>query len=168
MTKAKKKRWSYSAGERGRNRVRAFERATDGRLFLEWAEPTSQDGVASDSGGLRTKRLALPSDDRGKAKAAAEALAARMRKGAPPAQEHLTLRALFDNYLREVSPDKGESKRKHDARAARLFLECFGADRKVSTLSVRDWQRFIQLRRSGSQQRHGLHPTEAVRGAPRR
>ena len=30
--------WSYSTGERGRNRVRAYEQARDGRLRLEWRE----------------------------------------------------------------------------------------------------------------------------------
>lgn len=163
MTKARKKQWSYSAGERGRNRVRAFERAADGRLFLEWTEPASRDVLAAGGGRSRIKRLALPSNDREKAKAAAEALAARMRNGAPTLREHLTLRALFDNYLREVSPAKGESKRKHDARAARLFLECFGAERKVSTLSVRDWQRFIQLRRSGALAPNGVRKRSDTR-----
>lgn len=32
------KRWSYSTGERGRNRVRAFEHPKTGTLFLEFAE----------------------------------------------------------------------------------------------------------------------------------
>ena len=32
----KKKNWSYNAGERGRNWVRAFQQARDGRYFVEW------------------------------------------------------------------------------------------------------------------------------------
>ena len=34
MARTKKKRWSYSAGERGRNRVRAFEHAVDWRFHV--------------------------------------------------------------------------------------------------------------------------------------
>jgi hypothetical protein len=41
------KRWSYSTGERGRNRVRAFEHPKSGTLFLEFAE------------GRQRKRIAL-------------------------------------------------------------------------------------------------------------
>ncbi len=37
-TRGRKKRWSYNAGQRGRNWVRAFEHPQDGTLYLEWLE----------------------------------------------------------------------------------------------------------------------------------
>ena len=37
MARTKKKGWSYSTGERGRNKVRAFERSS-GRLTLEFSD----------------------------------------------------------------------------------------------------------------------------------
>jgi integrase len=142
MTHAKK-RWSYSTGERGRNRVRAFVHPKTGGLFLEFAD-----------GGTR-KRMALGHRDRGAAKAKAEELAAALRRGGAPPLTAPTLVTLFDNYLREVTPQKGQSKQAHDHRAARLFLECFGSSRKAASLNRRDWDAFIRWRRSQGDRRRG-------------
>ena len=66
----RKKFWSYSAGERGRNRVRAYE-DTSGKLLLEFY-------VESDriSGRRKRKRASLPHRDRDQAQAQADELAA--------------------------------------------------------------------------------------------
>jgi integrase len=129
------KRWSFSTGERGRNRVRAFEHAKTGTMFVEFAEA-----------GQR-KRIALGHRDREAAKAKAEELAAALRRGYAPQLAAPTLATLFDNYLREVTPQKGRNKQAHDHRAARLFLECFGPSRKAASLNRRDWDNFIRWRR---------------------
>ena len=63
--------------------------------------------------------------------------------------EPLTLEKLFDIYGEEVTPTKGERSQLYDRAATRMFLECFGRDRKPATLSQRDWDRFIGARRSG-------------------
>ena len=68
---------------------------------------------------------------------------------AEPEPEPLTLEKLFDIYGEEVTPAKGRHTRRHDRAAMRMFLECFGRDRKPATLSQRDWDRFIGARRSG-------------------
>ena len=39
--------------------------------------------------------------------------------------------------------------RHHDRAAMKMFLGCFGRDRKPATLSQRDWDRFIRERRAG-------------------
>lgn len=129
------KRWSFSTGERGRNRVRAFEHPKTGTMFVEFAEA-----------GQR-KRLALGHRDREAAKAKAEELAAVLRRGYAPQFTAPTLATLFDNYLREVTPQKGRSKRGHDHRAARLFLECLGPSRRAGSLNRRDWDNFIRWRK---------------------
>jgi hypothetical protein len=36
--KRRKRNWSYNAGERGRNWVRAYQPKRDGRFYLEWME----------------------------------------------------------------------------------------------------------------------------------
>ena len=107
----------------------------------------------------------LPFTNRGEARAAAEKVAAALRAGASPQEGPLTLGQLFDNYVREVSPRKSESKSKHDVRAAQLFIECFRRNREARTLSVRDWDRFIQLRRSGTlrPRKHASTAEQAVR-----
>ncbi|MDK1104249.1 MAG: tyrosine-type recombinase/integrase [Actinomycetota bacterium] len=53
-------------------------------------------------------------------------------------------------YLGEVTPSKSVGKAKHDHRASKTFLGCFGQDRLVSSLNRRDWDRFIQERRRGA------------------
>ena len=75
MTDARKKtrkpRWSYSVGERGLNRVRAFAHAETGRLFVEFYEP------AKFPSRPHVTRVALGHRDRTLAKAAAESDSAR-------------------------------------------------------------------------------------------
>lgn len=144
------KRWSYSTGERGRNRVRVFAHRGTGRLFLELYE------------GRTRKRIALGHRDQERAKAKAEEVAIALRQGEPPAGATLTLHTLFDNYLREVSPQKSAGSRGHDRRAVHLFLSCFSPQRDVATLSRRDWDAFIRWRREGGDRRKGRSRGRAV------
>lgn len=141
MTDAK--RWSYSAGEWGRNRVCAFEHPETGMIFLEFRERGAK------------KRIALGHRDQEVAKKKTEEVALALREPEMVVIKETTLHSLFDNYLREVTPQKGLSKRNHDKRAAMLFLHCFGADRKVPTLNRRDWDKYIVWRRKGGDQRVG-------------
>jgi integrase len=136
-------RWSYSVGERGRNRVRAFVHPETGRMHLEYYESTRT--------GERPKvrRLALGHSDKERAKEAAEKLAAELRRSAPPATAKLKLVTLFDMYLCEVTPGKGVGTQQHDRMCADLFLRAFGRDREPYTLNLRDWNWFISQRRDG-------------------
>src|SRR5438552_331914 len=97
--------WSFSTGERGRNRVRVLEHPETGTLFLELRE----DG--------RRKRVALGHRDRELAKAKAEEVATAWRRAERPIAPELTLETLFDNYVNEVTPRKSESSQDHDRRA---------------------------------------------------
>jgi integrase len=132
--------WSYIAGEKGRNRIRVFARPDKGNsLWMDFRE-----------NGKRFQRP-LGHTDRERAKRQADTMAARLSvEVVRPTASHLTLRTLFDIYEREVTPTKGSaSARQHDARTLPLFLAAFGPDRRPDTLNVRDWQHFIQKRRSG-------------------
>ena len=152
--------WSFSTGERGRNRVRVFTHPKTGTLFLEFSER----GGTQTGGRARPKvvRMALGHRDRERAKAQAEAVSAELRVNERPTPTHITLEALFDNYLREVTPDKGASKQRHDRRCAELFLRAFGGAREARTLSRREWDRFIRNRRSGVLRPHGVTHKRAV------
>jgi integrase len=100
-----------------------------------------------DDGGERV-RSPLGHTDHDRAKAQADDLAAQFRRqAARPAK--LTLAKLFDIYDREVTCQKGESKRKHDRRTAEMMLRYFGPDCEPRTLSRREWDRFIDARRRG-------------------
>ncbi len=135
--------WSYTAGEKGRNRVRAYADAKTGIILLEFY--TRKLG----SSEPKRERKSLGHRDRTRAKQAADELAAAFGKDGPSPVEGMTLRELFDIYLREVTPEKGLNKRKHDLRCAEMFLRFFGANQKPKTLNRRDWDRFVRERRVG-------------------
>ena len=139
MARTKKKGWSYSAGERGRNKVRAFERSS-GRLTLEFSD-----------GGKRT-RISLGHKDRERAKREADEAAAKLAKAEdlrPDKPRQQTLSELFEMYLGEVTPRNGVRHKLYDRAASKMFMRYFRSDRVASTLSLRDWERFIQDRKSG-------------------
>ena len=139
MRQAKRKRsgWSYSAGERGKNRVRVFKRAGFG-IWIDYR----------DDAGKRC-REPLGIEDRNEAKAKADETALRFRRVAKRQAVELTLAALFDIYEREKTPTKGKTAQAHDARAMDMFLREFGSDRHPSSLSRREWDRYIVNRSSG-------------------
>ncbi|MGE0440840.1 MAG: tyrosine-type recombinase/integrase [Gemmatimonadales bacterium] len=144
------KRWSYSTGERGRNRVRVFEHPVTGLLFLEhYAED-------------RRQRIALGHRDRERAKAKAEEVSVGLRNEEFVSRAPATLQTLFDIYVREVTPQKSGSSQSHDRRAVALFLECWGSSKIVGDLTRREWDGFIQWRR----QRGDRRPGKKSKGRP--
>lgn len=154
--------WSYSAGERGRNRVRVYERRPRGRasrglVFLQFVE------VGAD-GTPHRKRMSLGACSREVAKQKADAVAARFAAtGRAVESEARTVAALFDIYEREVSPTKSRQAQQHDRTAAALFLRCVGRHRAVDSLNRRDWDKFIRDRRSGALRPKGTKPGHRVR-----
>lgn len=134
-------RWTWSTGERGINRVRVFTHPKSGRLCLEWADV--------DLAGHRTVRTSsLGHANPTRAKREAIAKAAELALQAPTSGV-VTLGQLFESYEREVTPRKGVRTREHDRCASQLFLGLWGVQRDVMTLDHRDWQAFIDARRSG-------------------
>src|SRR5690348_7786899 len=125
--KAKPKAWSYSAGERGENRIRVYERSGYG-IWIDYR----------DEAGARI-RHSLGITDHDQAKAKADDIAAKFRRELKRQPAETTLGSLIDTYEREVTPTKGDSSQEHDKRAFELFVRLFGANRKPMTLSRRDW-----------------------------
>ena len=135
--------WSYSAGERSRNRVRVYENR-HGMLYVEFYENGSD-------GKSRPKRYSLKHQDRRRARRQADEMAVRLGACEVTKPAGIALKPLFDNYMDEVSRrTKGRSKLAHDERSAAMFVRFFGWDREASTLNVRDWNDFIVARREGS------------------
>lgn len=140
-------RWSWATGERGANRVRLYEHAVSGTLYLEWyeARPEPQEP--------HRRSRNLGHTDREQAKAEAYDFAARLLRGEVEQRtptlsaELLSLGTLFDNYLAERTPEKASGK--HDRRAAAMFLKLWGRARPVRSLSRREWDDFIRRRRAG-------------------
>lgn len=128
--------WSYIAGEKGRNRVRVFQR---GRLI--WVDYQLENG--------RRVKHSLGHDDQDRAKEAADIIAAKFSRQASRPAGVTTLKLLFEMYEREVTPRKATSTQSHDRRTFPLLLRAFGAGRRPETLNVRDWTSYIARRRSG-------------------
>lgn len=143
MTRRAKKRWSYTTGEKGVNRVRVFEHAANGSLYVEFY----------DAGSRRS--IPLQHQDRSRAKADAEKVAAGLRVSEPTPTGQVALQLLFDNYTREVTPRKSLGKQAHDRRATEQLLSVLGPARLVSTLTHRDAARFVAERERAGDQRRG-------------
>lgn len=174
-----KQRWSYTAGEKGRNWVRAYCKGCPGKpkcrtakthtggLYLEWFEtvvdPESGDPVLDPRSGRPKQRrprvLMKDVSDTIEASRRADRLAAEF---AEVDEEHstnapITISRLIGLYLKEATPRKGESKRGHDNRAARLWRAFFDSQEEGARRSTRvpgtldriDWDRFIVARRAG-------------------
>ena len=142
MARTKRVRRSYSAGEWGRNRVRAFPDPKTGLYQLEWRE----------DGRRLTRSLGHRDWTRAKKQAdeAAAGFAVRESNGKAEAEpEPLTLGSLFDIYGEEVTPTKTRRVQHRDRVTTEMFLRFFGRDRSPETLSQRDWDRFIRERRAG-------------------
>lgn len=145
----KRKAWSYRAGKKGANRVRAYE-DEDGRLYLEWQEPVF------DNEGLpvvdpRTKlqkkhrqRLSLSatgittySDAMKKAEETAERFGALgPGAAAPKFNGPLTLKRLLTLYLKEALSTKAPDTQRQNKSAARMYLNYFGGNAVVERIGA--------------------------------
>lgn len=144
------KPWSYKAGEKGRNRVRAFERDS-GIIYLEFWEAGERERVST---GHRNRE---------KAKQQADELAARFAEESPEEEEDLRLGPLFNKYLRIRTPQVSEQQQKFHRRIAELFCRYFGRDRRVEEINRQDWDQFQRARRSGEIDASGLKVSDGER-----
>ena len=130
--------WSYVAGEKGRNRVRLYERGDRLGIWIDYR----------DADGQRV-RQPLGYADREVAKLKADEVAAQFRRLEVAPAAAITLLRLFEIYEREVTPQKSATTQAHDRRTLPLFLRAFGGQRRPGTLNRRDWDSYIQRRRRG-------------------
>lgn len=141
--------WSYCAGKKGKNRVRAYEEGKGGPLYLEWFEPVFDKGgpVIDPKTGRQRKRrsrLCLSAEGiitRSEAMKKAEEVAERCGELGPGAAEPkfngpLTLGRLLKLYLREVVPTKKPGTQRSNRIDARMFLVFFGADAVVERIGA--------------------------------
>jgi integrase len=148
--------WSWTTGEKGKNRVRVYDRGSRG-IFLDTFVRDPLTGTAT------RKRISLGRVDRDTAKRKAEELAATLRISGRSQAPALTVGALFDNYEEHVTPSKGVSSRKHDRRALELLRRHLGAHRPIESLDRRDWDGFIRDRRAGRLRPAGVEEPKAVK-----
>lgn len=150
---ANAERWSYKTGERGRNRVRVFERSRGSNLFIEWYEKDPATGE-------RTRvRRSLGHWDREQAKAKADRIAARFAEMDPEGGKVLTLGGLFDIYVGERVGEVSESRAKVYGRVSESMRRFFGAEREAANFNRQDWDAYARQRRSGAIDCRG-HPVQ--------
>ncbi|HEV2129643.1 MAG TPA: tyrosine-type recombinase/integrase [Longimicrobiaceae bacterium] len=141
---AKKKGWSYNAGEKGKSWARAYEKP-NGSLMAEWFEIVD--------GRRKRQRLSLARfgiTTRAAAVEKVEAMAAGfadLDPGAPAGP--LTLGRLLDWYLKEVTPGKCSSQQMADRRYARVFRAYFGEDALPERLGRQSYDAFRRDRKAG-------------------
>ena len=141
MASGKRDRPSYSAGEWGRNRVRAFADPRTGIIQIEWRE----------KGRRRTR--SLRHRDWARAKRQADELAAgyaqrRLQDRAEASAEPLTLETPSDVHDEEVTPTGGEQSRAYHGAVMEMLPSSFGEDRDPGTRSGKDWDRVVRDLRS--------------------
>lgn len=156
MERTMKDQRTYSAGEKGRNRVRVFPDPKTGMYQLEYRS------------GRRRESRSLKHRDFQKAKAQAEKLAANLPalEAEPenaPEPEPLTLGKLFEMYLEEVTPSKSPKSQKFDRAAVRRLLAVLGSARVPGQLSRREWDMFIRDRQSGRSTGRQVGPRTVAR-----
>lgn len=149
--------WSYKAGEKGRNRVRAYEKGDSGVIYLEFYERDPE------TGELYRKRVSTGHRDTHRAKIQADRLAADFAETAPEREAGITLRQLFDNYVEKRTPQVGERQRRHHRRCTELFCRYFGWDREAASLNRRDWDGFSHDRATGAIDARGRAVPEGQR-----
>lgn len=147
----RKAAWSYIAGTKGVNRVRAYQDG-DGRLYLDW-----QETVFDSSGAVvintatgkplkRRQRMSLSAegvesftDAIKKAEEVAEKFSELGSGSAAVSQKFngpVTLGDLMNLYLREVVPFKKVGTQRQDRLHARVLLAFFGKKAVVERIGV--------------------------------
>ncbi len=155
---ARRKRWSYSAGERPHTVV-VEEREVGGTLRIRAWDPTRRGG----KGGWI--RRSLGHSDKEKARIYAHEQHAKLKKGQDDLQGGLvTLAMVLGMYLQFKTPRKKSSaEHKSDARRAELWSRVLGSDRDAHKISLAEWEKFIDRRSSGAIDARGLPVAEAKR-----
>ena len=141
---ARRKRWSYSAGERPHTVV-VEEREVGGTLRVRAWDPTKRGGRGN------WVRRSLGHNDRDQAKAYALEQAVKLKRGtADITRGVVKLSQVIDLYLLNRSPRKGQREQEADKRRGEMWKRFFGSDTDPHMISLASWERFIDLRKSGA------------------
>lgn len=133
--------WSWSAGEYG-NTVTVYERKVGGNLYIRFADPGRASGMV---------RRSLGHDDRSRAKAQAERIAAALREDAEMVREgRITLARVFALYEREkIGRLSTEQQKVAERRRIKMFTRFLGGGVNPTDLSLAEWESFTEARSTG-------------------
>jgi integrase len=147
------KSWSESIGPY-RNRIRIFKDPSSAIIYAEYRDP-SRPG--------RYRSVSLRHRDEQRARLWAKEQVGRWMAGESQLRDQTpTLARVLANYLSHRTSRKVFSEQKADHRRARMWTRWLGANKDISTLSLREWEGFIESRRSGAIDAQG-EPVSAER-----
>jgi len=96
------------------------------------------------------RRVSLGHTDHEVAKVYAVEEAARLRTGRSDLiAGRITLERLFGEYLTYRTPRKTPGEQKEDGRRAKMWTKVLGAQKDPHTISLGDWESFIDARKTG-------------------
>lgn len=107
---------------------------------MEWYRPKRERKTLAKF-GIATRRAAM---------AKAEEVAEEFERADALGRGPLTLHRLLSLYLEEVTPTKAAATQRQDHRAARMFLDFFGASVEPKSIGRKSFNRFVQARRAGA------------------
>jgi integrase len=147
----KTKCWSYSAGEKGRNRVRGFERpGRAGSFMLQYSAPDSTGRAHPHRVALDVSAAGDTRAQRAEVKRRVDELVGKLAETPATSPEpRVTLLGLVERYWREVTPTKVRESRVNDRIALGLAVQAWGGDRDPLTLDRSDWDAYIRRRLAG-------------------
>ena len=158
MSKRRKKSpcWSHAEGARGFT-VTVYERVPGGTLYARVRDR----GLGT---GVGYRRVSLHYTDREAAKIYAIQQAAKLRTGHCEVSGGRTpLRRILAEYLAHRTPRKSESERQEDVRRSEMWARYLGGQKDPHTISLGEWERFTDLRRSGELRADGSMATPGHR-----
>lgn len=136
----RKKSWAESVGPYG-HRIRVFEDPNSGILYGEMRD-------VSRPGSYRS--VSLRHRDRDEALKWAHAQVTAWMSGEQQAKDLTpTLARVLGLYLQHQTIAKGDVEQLADRRRAELWTRFLGPTKDLSKLSLREWQSFIEQRRTG-------------------
>lgn len=140
---ARRKRWSYSAGQKPHTVV-VEEREVGGALRVRAWDATRRGGRGD------WVRRSLGHSDKEAAKSYALEQAAKLTKGdAELRQGKVSLAQVFALYRRHRTPRKSLKEQKADVRRIELWTRVLGAGKDPHKVFLSEWERFIDSRTSG-------------------
>ena len=138
------KKWKYAVGEKG-GMVTVYEREVGGLLYARAFDPSLRSG----KGGYRC--LSLGHRDKDRAKAYALDQAAKLQKGRDDITlGRITLGQLFALYRKDRTPRKTPGVQKSDERQIEMWTRFLGAGKDTNTIALREWEAFVDARKSGA------------------
>jgi integrase len=132
--------WTYSTGERPHT-VTVYEREQGGVLYARAWDANARDGKGN------WRRVSLGHRDKRRAKSYAKGEAEKLETGQVDAP--VTLARVFTLYQEHRTVRKSKREQVDDARKVEMWTRILGADKDPHTVTLQEWEAFIDARMSG-------------------